>query len=65
MAQFTTITDVTNYLYGLDPAFNAELTEDQMQDIVREHRVNRYEDITDDELNAMYEAALAACLATA
>ena len=55
--QFTTVSDVTAYLSQLDPAFRDELTDDQLQDIVRQHSAGRYEDITADELDAMLVAA--------
>ena len=55
--QFTTVSDVTAYLVELDPAFRDELTDDQLQDIVRQHSAGRYEDITADELDAMLVAA--------
>ena len=55
--QFTTIVDVTAHLTELDPAFCDELTEEQLRDIVRRHSDGRYEDITEDELDAMLVAA--------
>lgn len=59
--QFTTIADVTAALFDADPGFSAELTEDQMRDIVNANRAGRYEDITEDEFDAMVAAAYAAC----
>lgn len=53
---FTTVADVTAYLFNI-PGFSDEITEDEMRDIVRQHSAGRYEDITEDELDAMIVAA--------
>ena len=58
---FTTIDDVTGYLYGCDPGFD-ELDNEQMREIVRTHSAGtRYEDITEEQLDAMIHAAYVAC----
>ena len=61
MPRFTTITDLTARLFDLDPGLRDELTDDQMREIAQAHRVNRYEDITPQEIDAMIRAAYAAC----
>ncbi len=58
---FTTIADVTAYLVELEPTFTDALTADQLRDIVQANRENRYEDLTEAEINAMYNAAMTAC----
>ncbi len=59
---FTTITDVTAYLVELEPGFSDDLTEDQLRDIVQANRTNRYEELTEAEIAAMYNAAVDACV---
>lgn len=59
LPQFETIADVTAHLFALDPVFSAEVTEDEMHNIVRANHAGRYEDITRDDIDAMYEAAIA------
>ncbi len=62
---FITITDVTAYLTDMEPAFADELTDDQLRDIVQANRENRYEELTEAEIDAMYNAAVDACFAAA
>lgn len=59
LPQFETIADVTAHLFALDPQFSAEVTEDEMRDIVRANHAGRYQDIARDNIDAMYEAAIA------
>lgn len=53
MTTFTTISDVTAAIRDADPGFDAELTEDELRDIVRANKSGRYEEITEDEFAAM------------
>lgn len=55
--RFTTITDVTNAIFGADPGLEDALTEDQVREIVRTHWDGRYEDITDEAFAEMLVAA--------
>ncbi len=57
MRRFTTINDLVNYLFEVDHGFRDELTDEQMRDIAQTHRTNRYEEITDSEIDAMLVAA--------
>lgn len=57
---FTTVDDVVAHLIELEPAFAEELTHEQLQDIVRRNS-DRYEDITAEQIDAMYTEAMAAC----
>lgn len=57
--QFESIADVTAYLFAGDPQLCHELTEDEMQDIVRANTPGRYQDIERDDIEAMYDAAVA------
>ena len=59
LPNFTTVDDVVNHLLDLEPGFSA-LSHDALQDIVRDNRTNRYEEITQAEVDQMYEAAMAA-----
>lgn len=59
MRRFTTIDDVTAYLIELEPGF-ADLDRDTLREVVNVNRTNRYEDITSDEVDAMYRAAMEA-----
>ena len=54
---FTTVNDVTAHLIELEPAF-AEIDHDTLQEIVRANSAGRYEDISEDEIDAMYNAAM-------
>jgi len=54
---FTTVDDVVAYLLELEPGFD-ELDPGTLQDVVRSRTLKRYEDIEQDELDAMYQAAL-------
>lgn len=54
---FTTIADVTAFLFDVDHGFADDITEEQMRDIVNDNRTNRYDELTDDEINAMIVAA--------
>lgn len=58
-AQFTTIADVAAALIDAEPAFAEELTTDELYDIIRANSAGRYEDITREEFDAMYEEAMA------
>jgi len=57
MTRFTTINDLTAYLFDVDPGFRDDLTDEQMRDIAQVHRTNRYEEITDNEIEDMIAAA--------
>lgn len=59
LPQFETIADVTAHLFALDPQFSAEVTEDEMRDLVLANKAGRYEEIDRDNIDAMYEAAIA------
>jgi len=54
---FTTVDDVVAYLSELEPGFD-ELEPGTLQDIVRRRRLGRYEDIGQDEIDAMYQDGL-------
>lgn len=56
--QFTTVADVAAALIDAEPAFADELTTDELYDIVRANSAGRYEDITEAEFDAMYNAAM-------
>ena len=57
---FTTIDDVVLEIRNADPGFD-ELTDEELREIVRDCRVNPYEQITRDEVNWMVAAAYIAC----
>ncbi len=54
---FTTVDDVVAYLIELEPGFD-ELEHGTLQDVVRRRRLGRYEDIGQDEIDAMYQDAM-------
>lgn len=61
LPQFTTIADVTAHLFDADPGFSAEITEDEMRDLVRANKAGRYEEIDDEQFRAMLAAAYRVC----
>jgi len=62
MTRFTTVDDAANHIYELDPGFDV-ITRDELRDIVKANSAGRYEDITEDEITAMYKAAMDIALA--
>lgn len=60
MTRFTTVNDVVEYVMQSDPEFDNLLTSEQVREIVQANRVNRYEEITEAELDAMAAGAYAA-----
>jgi hypothetical protein len=56
MTSFTTIDDVVDYLAARMPEAYGILGRLGMRDVVRDCRMNRYEEITEAELDEMFNA---------
>ncbi len=59
--RFTTIRDVVEHMYVLDPALYTELGEERVEEIVRREVSRRYEELGEEDvahiLAALYRAA--------
>ena len=57
MARFTTVLDVVNELKTVEPEFAKLLSDDELADVARAAHWSRYEEIDDDEFDAILTAA--------